>query len=271
MIAYYSHMMGPQATTRHNPPVSRSSRPAPARGPYAHDQVYETLKRAILGAYFRPGERITIRSLAAQLNTSDTPVREALKRLVAERAIVATSDRKFEIPVLSRDQVEQILELRMVLEGLAAAQAAERITGPELARVRQEFEAMEEAVKQRDPELLLAVNTRFHFLIYRASGNDVLVPMIESLWLQYAPTLAEYLPYLMGRLSPQDQRRLYKVSQEQHKEVLLALEKRDGAGAREQIEADLRIFRDAAETFGHDISAQHQKQRTVADYADLLP
>ena len=238
---------------------------------YAHDKVYETLKRAILGAHFRPGERVTIRGLAAQLNTSDTPVREALKRLVAERAIVATNDRKFEIPVLSRRQVDQILELRMVLEGIAAEQAAERITESELERVRQEFIAMEEAVQQLDPESLLATNTRFHFLIYRASHNEILLPMLESLWLQYAPTLSEYLPDLMDRLSPKDRKQLYIVSQEQHKQVLRALEKRDGKAAREQIQADLRLFRDAAEAVGHHIAADHRKHRTVADYADLLP
>lgn len=253
------------------PEPSSSEPAAPARSPSAHDQVYQTLKRAILGAYFRPGERITIRSLAAQLDTSDTPVREALKRLVAERAIVATSDRKFEIPVLKRRQVDQILELRMLLEGLAVAQAAERISEVELERIRQQYLAMEEAVKQRDPELLLATNTRFHFLVYRASRNEVLMPMLESLWLQYAPTLAEYLPDLMSRLSPKDRKRLYEVSLEQHKQVITALENRDSAGAREHIHADLRIFRDAAEASGHHIATSLDKHRSVADYADLLP
>lgn len=269
MIAYYSRTMPQQSTATDDQPTSLGL--APVKGPYAHDHVYQTLKRAILGAYFRPGERITIRGVAAQLHTSDTPVREALKRLVAERAIVATSDRKFEIPVLSPRQVDQILELRMVLEGLAAAQAAERISEPELDRIRHEYFVMEEAVKQLDPELLLATNTRFHFLIYRTSRNEILLPMLESLWLQYAPTLAEYLPDLMGRLSPQDRQRLYEVSLEQHKQVISALEKHDSVGAREQIQADLRIFRDAAAAIGHHIVAQHHKQRSVADYADLLP
>lgn len=159
----------------------------------------------------------------------------------------------------------------MVLEGIAAAQAAERITEPELDRIREEFAAMEEAVRQLDPELLLATNTRFHFLIYRASHNEVLLPMLESLWLQYAPTLSEYLPDLMGRLSPQDRERLYKISQEQHKHVLSALENGDGRGAREQIQADLRIFRDAAEALGHHIAADRLKRRTVADFVELLP
>lgn len=242
-----------------------------SRVPYAHDKVYETLKRAILGGHFRPGDRMTIRSLAAQLETSDTPVREALKRLVAERAIVATGNRKFEIPVLSQERMDQILALRMVLEPMAAEQAAESITEPELARLRTEYRAMDEAVRQLDPELLLATNTRFHFLIYRASHNEVLLPILESLWLQYAPTLSDYMPSLIGRLSLQDRKQLYRVAQEQHKQVLAALERKDGAAAREQLRADLRIFRDAAEAAGQRIAAQLHKHRSVADYAELLP
>lgn len=242
-----------------------------SREPFAHDKVYETLKRAILGGHFRPGDRMTIRSLAAQLETSDTPVREALKRLVAERAIVATGNRKFEIPVLSQERIDQILELRLLLEPMAVEQAAQRITTPELAQLREEYRAMDDAVKQLDPELLLATNTRFHFLIYKASGNTVLLPMLESLWLQYAPTLSEYVPALLGRLSPQDRKQLYRVAQEQHKQVLAALEKRDGRAAREQMRADLRIFRDAAEAAGQRIVAQLHKHRTIADYAELLP
>lgn len=242
-----------------------------SRAPFAHDKVYETLKRAILGGHFRPGDRMSIRNLAAQLETSDTPVREALKRLVAERAIVATGNRKFEIPVLSQERVDQILELRMLLEPMAVEQAAQRITAPQLARLREEYRAMDDAVKQLDPELLLASNTRFHFLIYKASRNAVLLPMLESLWLQYAPTLSEYVPALLGRLSPQDRKQLYRVAQEQHKQVLAALEKRDGCAAREQMQADLRIFRDAAEAAGQRIVAQLHKHRTVADYAELLP
>lgn len=244
---------------------------APVKNLYAHDKVYETLKRAILGGHFRPGDRMTIRSLAAQLETSDTPVREALKRLVAERAIVATGNRKFEIPVLSQERVDQILELRLLLEPMAVEQAARSITESELARLRAEYKAMDEAVKRLDPELLLATNTRFHFLIYKASRNDVLLPMLESLWLQDAPTLSVYVPALLDRLSPHHREQLYRVAQEQHKQVLAALERRDGLAARKQLQADLRIFRDAAEAAGQRIGAPLRRHRTVADYAELLP
>ena len=190
---------------------------------------------------------------------------------MAERAIVATDDRKFEIPVLGRQQVDQILELRMLLEGLAAAQAAARITEPELQRIRKQFTAMDDAVQQLDSELLLETNTRFHFLIYRASRNEILMAIIESLWLQYAPTISDYLPELIRRLSLQDRQKLYQVSQEQHARILAALENKDSDEAREQIHADLKIFRDAGEATGHHIAADHHKHRTIADYVDLLP
>lgn len=263
---------GPEQQKMDLPAMSRSpSSRAGSKYSSAHDQVYETLKRAILAGHFRPGERITIRSLAAQLDTSDTPVREALKRLVAERAIVATDTRKFEIPVLNSEQIDQIFELRIELEGMAAAQAAERVTGPELDTIWQEFRAMEKAVEHLDPEQLLLTNTRFHFVIYRASRNEILLPILESLWLQYAPTISEYVPELMNRLSPHDREQLYEVSLAEHKHIIAALENRDSGSARKRVQADLRIFRDAAEAAGHHIGMDYNKRRTVADYSNLWP
>ena len=170
----------------------------------AHFQVYEILKRAILAGYFRPGEQVTIRGLAAQMGTSEMPVREAIKRLVAQKAIEATSNRQFRIPVLTSQQIMDVLELRLLLEGLATEQAATNLTAEQLERIEGIHDEMGAAIKAHDAQGMLEANIRFHFYIYDRCTNQSLPALIESLWLQYSPTLTEYTPRIINHLSKED-------------------------------------------------------------------
>src|ERR1700709_1393421 len=95
-------------------------------------QAYEQIKQAILQAQFRPGEVLSIRTLAASLGTSTMPGREAGTRLITERALEALPNRGLRVPVLSDDDVQDVLRARFVLEGLAVELAAARISRVEI-------------------------------------------------------------------------------------------------------------------------------------------
>jgi DNA-binding GntR family transcriptional regulator len=236
----------------------------------AHSQVYDILKNAILAGYFRPGEQVTIRGLAAQLGTSEMPVREAIKRLVAQQAIESSPDRKFRIPILDSTQIKDVLELRIMLEGLATEQAAERMTPADIKKTERIHDQMGEAVANNDPQGMLEANIRFHFHIYDRCRNQALPALIESLWLQYSPTLTEYTPRILKHLPIEDQQAARIRNRERHTRVLEALKARDPAAARAHMEADLKAFLSVVDKIGDRWSDDFERRRSMRDYAELM-
>jgi DNA-binding GntR family transcriptional regulator len=232
----------------------------------AHYRVYDALKRATLSGFFRPGEQVTIRGLAQQLNIGEMPVREAVKRLVAERALEASPDRKFRVPVLDKSEIREILDLRIMLEGLAAEQAATKITDKQIERIKEVHAESQLAVDELDASGILKANTRFHFLIYQACENDTLLPIIESLWMRHYPTLSVYLPQLMAELSLEARSKVYTLAQHGHAVILEALENRDPKRAKKSLQADLRDFSKAADHIGDAIAREKKERPTAADY-----
>ena len=113
------------------------------------ERVYRTLKQAILEGRFSPGETLPTRSLAEVLGTSVMPVRDALLRLNAEGGVEVLPNRAARLPVLSRESIAELYEVRLNLEGLAATLAAKRITQDELAAVEQAFAGMMQASEQQ--------------------------------------------------------------------------------------------------------------------------
>src|SRR5262245_3199976 len=86
---------------------------------------------------FQPGERLNIRALAAMLGTSATPVREALSRLAANGAAEMVPTQSVRVPLFNRARFEELKLIRMAVEGLAAEQAATRMTSAEIETAEQ--------------------------------------------------------------------------------------------------------------------------------------
>lgn len=153
-----------------------------------NDEVYDSLKEAVIQGRIAPGSNMTIRSLAASFGISMTPVREALRRLVAEHVLVILPNRSFALPIITQERFREVTQIRFALEGLAAEEGARNITKEQiehLVRLNEKIECDgEKGVAAR-----LGWNTEFHFTIYRASGMPTLVAMIEGLWLQIGPLL----------------------------------------------------------------------------------
>ena len=98
-----------------------------------NDEVYDSLKDALIQGKIAPGATMTIRSLADSFGTSMMPVREALRRLVAEHILVLLPNRSVSLPVLTTDKFEEITRIRLSLEGLAAEEATRHISRGEIA------------------------------------------------------------------------------------------------------------------------------------------
>ena len=148
------------------------------------EQVFERLETDILSGKYTPGEVLTEMRLVADLGVSRTPIREALHRLEQEH-IVEISSRGILVLGVSQKDLEDILEIRIRIEGLAAAMAATRITDEELEELRETIELQEFYVPKHDADRINGMDSKFHLLIYRFSGSiplyDTLMPLHKKL------------------------------------------------------------------------------------------
>jgi DNA-binding GntR family transcriptional regulator len=205
---------------------------APVDNSTLRERVYRTLKQAILEGRFSPGETLPTRSLAKVLGTSVMPVRDALLRLHAEGGVELLPNRAARLPTLSRESIAELYEVRLNLEGLAAAMAAGRIEADELAEVERAFAGMMDASDRNDVTAFLRENQLFHFAIYRAAKSFHMLPIIEALWLKGGPLLR---PFVRGS---RVQERLFQ-GHENHARALEGLTSRNADLARQGILDDL--------------------------------
>jgi DNA-binding GntR family transcriptional regulator len=196
------------------------------------EQLYQNIRTGLLAGRFQPGERLKLRDLAAEWGTSPMPVRAALQRLVAEGALEGEPQRSLRVPAMTRERFQQLLPVRINLEGLAVELACARLAATELASLQGCVERMERALEARDVVAYLADNSQFHLTLYQACANPVLLRMIESLWLQVGP--------FFNRLFTEAD--LSLRLNDFHEDCLKALQAGDGKAARQAMEQDLQYF-----------------------------
>ncbi len=129
----------------------------PVRG-----RAYEHLKAAILDGRFNPAERLTEEHLAEELGVSRTPVREALHKLESEGLIKPLETRGFIVSPDSKEEVEELFEIRSVLEGYALKIISEKISEGDLERLNGFIEKAEDALQRKRVNEILRWNTKFH-------------------------------------------------------------------------------------------------------------
>ena len=105
------------------------------------ERVYASLRNQLMRGGFAPGQKLKIAELAAAFGTSAMPVRDALNRLVAERAVESMPNRSVRVPALSKDSLQDLKETRFAVEGLAVERAAAHMNVETLATLRQLIEA----------------------------------------------------------------------------------------------------------------------------------
>ena len=153
-----------------------------------HDLVYREIRQSLMVGTFTPGEKVSLRSLAQQVGTSLTPVRGAVNRLIAEGAFQVLPNRWVMIPAMTEEKFDEIIHWRIQLETEATRRACRNVTKGLINKVESINRKIHKVVEQgRDRKDLLNENYRFHFTIYRDAKSTILLPMIESLWLQCGP------------------------------------------------------------------------------------
>lgn len=145
------------------------------------EQVTATLESEILTGTLASGTALTEQSLSVRLGVSRTPIRAALHTLAEEGLIDLVPNRGAVVVGVTREDLIDIYKIRMRLEGLASALAAERISPEDLATLRESVELAEFYISKNDTEHLKELDTQFHAIIYRASGNRMLNKTLSEL------------------------------------------------------------------------------------------
>jgi DNA-binding GntR family transcriptional regulator len=175
-----------------------------------------------------PGQAVTLRGLAADLGVSITPVREAVRRLIAERALEMTATGRVLCPALDRAALDALLTARALLEPELAARAIPYADHALLADLHRLDRALESAIARGEASGYVRANTAFHTALHAAARAPALVALVESLWLQLNPSMR----VLTGRLGTAS-------LADHHAEAMAALAARDEAALRAAIRADV--------------------------------
>jgi DNA-binding GntR family transcriptional regulator len=173
-----------------DPKGSRHGSLAPIRRETLHERVYAELRRSLVHGAFDAGEVLRIVDLAQTLRTSTMPVREALGRLVSEQALEAMPSRSVRVPLINRERLDDLARARRLVEGELTALALPNLGTADFAELKSLTVACESAFAGDDADkahVTSELNHAFHFHIYQAARSAVLIPIVESLWLQSSP------------------------------------------------------------------------------------
>lgn len=195
------------------------------------DATYATLRQWITVGRFLPGERLKIRDVAASLGVGLMPVRAALQRLAAEGALANVPNAGVAVPRLSLPEFDDLLQMRMLLEGEAAERGAARLDSTGRKSLASLGRRMSRALANGDPAGYLAANEDFHLLLYRAAGSPLLLSLIDTLWLKAGPISNQLFE------TPEAS----AVLNHAHDELLAALSRHDTAAARRAVEKDIFV------------------------------
>lgn len=183
------------------------------------ESVFLTLEEEILSGELKRGDTLTEMSLSERLGVSRTPLRAALHRLDDEGLVKIETNRGAVVVGVTHDDLVNIYKIRMRLEGLASGEAAINITKEDLGELRDSVELSEFYLKKQDTEHLKELDSTFHNIIYRASGNRHLEKILSEMHRNIRT-------YRKISLTVPDR---LERSIKEHREILKAIESGDSA------------------------------------------
>lgn len=207
--------------------------------PNATIKAYQIIRQGILDGKYPPGGQLREEYLASEIGVSRTPVRDALRRLLADGLVESERNHGTFVTDLTPEEVLEVFELRAILEGYGARRAAESITDEEIAELERLADAME-AVAGKEKlrqERWARLNTEFHIALVRASRSRRLERILRQMFQVPLVPLKQYR--LRGLVN-------IDRSNRQHREIIEAMRERDAAWVSRTVEAHLLSTRNLA-------------------------
>ena len=179
--------------------------------------VYDKLRQSIIKGKLKPGQKVVMAELAKAFGLSETPVREAIRRLESEGYIDFTPHMGAIVTKIDEGELVEIYLIRIALEELATRLASPHITEKDIDFLNRKNREMEMAIQQNRYEILAGINKLFHLRIYKAAPFPRLYKMICDLWDTFErwPSVFSYVPERAA------------ASVEEHKKIIQALQARD--------------------------------------------
>lgn len=194
----------------------------------AHDKLYRALRTRVMHGELIPGEPLTLRGIGKEYGVSMTPVREALRRLIAEGALSLSLSGRVSTPELSNERIEELAALRSLLEPELAVRALPRAHSALIERMEIINRSIAEKIAKKDAVGYIRTNLEFHRTLYLRAQAPAMLAMAETVWLQMGPTMRA----LYGRLHRTEAPR-------HHRLILAALNAGDEPGLRLAVRADV--------------------------------
>ncbi|MCU0828279.1 MAG: GntR family transcriptional regulator [Tabrizicola sp.] len=195
----------------------------------SHEVTYARLRDMILFGHLAPGAPVTIQGLIADLGAGMTPVREAIRRLTAEGALLPQGNRRVAVPQLSPEMLDQVAYARLAIEPKLAELAATRLSPAQIDRLEAIDGAVNRAIEAGDLPDYLAANHAFHFALYEAAEAPVLLDLARSLWLRAGPSLRAVIDRYGREAAP-----------DLHREALAAMRAGNAKALARAIEQDIQ-------------------------------
>lgn len=151
------------------------------KSPAIRKTVYYHIREQILSGAIAPGERLTEAKLAKEIGTSRTPVREALHSLELEKFIKSISSVGYVVLPISEEDVEQMCEIRGLIEGLAATWAIKKAHKRLMRELATNIAASEKAIAHNDVRTFMDLDGQFHETIAKLSGSERLLEFAQAL------------------------------------------------------------------------------------------
>lgn len=192
-------------------------------------KVYESLRSSLANGEMVPGQKLSARVLIDRLGVSQTPVREAMLQLVAERALEMNRNKSVTVPALSAETYIELRDMRVALESLACRCAVVHVTDADIDRIEQVHREMITAKRAGDFQTTLRLNRQVHLGIYALSQRTELLALIESLWVRTGP----YLNLIYRGAGHA------VIEPHEHERLFAALRARDPVQAAASIECDI--------------------------------
>jgi DNA-binding GntR family transcriptional regulator len=179
--------------------------------------VYNKLRQGIIKGKLKPGQKVVMADLAKAFGLSETPVREAIRRLESEGYVDFTPHTGAIVTKIDEGELVEIYLIRIALEELATRLASPHITEKDIDFLNKKNREMEMAIQQNRYEILAGINKLFHLRIYKAAPFPRLYKMICDLWDTFErwPSVFSYVPERAA------------ASVEEHKKIIQALQARD--------------------------------------------
>lgn len=209
------------------------------RQPTRSEELQDDLKRLIVGGEMKPGDRLDETEIAKRFAVSRTPVREAIKGLVASGLVEVRGRQGTFVATLSIPMLIEMFDLMAALEGLCARLAARRATREEKDRMLGIQARLEQAFADNDPEAFYAINEEFHDLLYTAGHTHFLADQTVALRLRLSPYRRQ-VTFQPGKM---------RATLSEHKRIIEAIDAGDPDEAMSAASEHVRLLGDHLSDF----------------------